>query len=251
MNFMASMRQYTGKQLLTFIRNGRYAHAGEEEAITMMMDQFKKSPDQMILDVGCGLGGTAHFIQQNGWGQVTGLDIENNSIQDAKKHYPHMNFLTADVHQISEIFKNTFDIICLFNAFYSFREQNKALSALAITAKPQANLAIFDYLDLCESYKNPLFCDGKDAMPFIPIRLDTIESMLFNAGWKLLDTLVINEQYKIWYTNLVMKLTSKKEEAIKQFGQAIYDQASDTYHKLLNAIIKKELGGVIIYATKL
>ena len=73
---MTSMRQYTGKHLVAFLRGKNYAHAGEEEAISIVLDEFPKKNDRVILDVGCGLGETANFIQKNGWRLVTGFDIE-------------------------------------------------------------------------------------------------------------------------------------------------------------------------------
>lgn len=59
------------KKFLSFIRNGDYAHAGEEEAIELAMSGIEKNPQRNILDVGCGLGGTANYLQtllsNNGW----------------------------------------------------------------------------------------------------------------------------------------------------------------------------------------
>ena len=87
---MISMRQYTGKNLVALLRGKNYAHAGEEEAISMVMNYFPKNKDQTILDVGCGLGETSAFIQNNGWGLVTGFDIEKESIDYAQKTYPEI-----------------------------------------------------------------------------------------------------------------------------------------------------------------
>ena len=60
---MLSLRKITGKKLLSFLRDGDFAHAGETEAINLLMGQFRKKRIQYILDVGCGLGGTAHYLQ--------------------------------------------------------------------------------------------------------------------------------------------------------------------------------------------
>ena len=47
--------------------------------------------------MGCGLGGTAKHIQDQGFGEVTGFDVEKKSIQYAMEHYPDVEFHTADV----------------------------------------------------------------------------------------------------------------------------------------------------------
>lgn len=244
------MRKYTGKHLGAFLRNQNYAHAGEEEAISMVMNKFDKKKEQTILDVGCGLGGTASFIQHAGWGQVTGFDIEAASIAYAKKNYPNVNFYISDATKIAEIFHNNFDILCAFNSLYAFRDQTKALAALNMAAKPNARLAIFDYLDLCENSKNSLYRNEANGLPFIPIKPSTIGEILKKAGWSLLEHVVINEKYEAWYSNLVSALVNNKEKVIKKFSINMYDSAHHRYTGILNAIIKKELGGVIVYAIK-
>ena len=49
-----------------------------------------------ILDVGCGQGGTANFVQENGWGRVVGFDIEEESIAYAKERYKAVQFWVGD-----------------------------------------------------------------------------------------------------------------------------------------------------------
>ena len=34
-----------------------------------------------ILDVGCGIGGTAHYVVGQGWGEVTGIDLDPANIE--------------------------------------------------------------------------------------------------------------------------------------------------------------------------
>ena len=57
------MISYTGKQLLALIRGDDYAHAGEAEAIELAFRSVPRRPDQLLLDVGCGLGGTAKYVE--------------------------------------------------------------------------------------------------------------------------------------------------------------------------------------------
>lgn len=241
---MESMREYNGKQILAFLRGKDYAHAGEEEAISLVMNRFDKKKEQTILDIGCGLGGTADFVQHNGWGQVTGFDIESASIDYAKKTYPNIDFRVSDVTKIAKLFHNHFDILYAFNSLYAFSDQIKALTSLNATAKSNAHLAIFDYLDI-DGYKNTA-----SLSPFVPIKLITIGEILKKSGWNLLETVVINEKYKEWYSNLVSEIADKKEYMIKNFGLNWYESAYCRYTNLLNAITKKKLGGVIVYAIK-
>ncbi len=67
------LRAYARKQLVSFLKKGNFAHAGEEgEAIDLAFANLPHSSKQGILDVGCGLGGTATYMQKHHLGQVTG-----------------------------------------------------------------------------------------------------------------------------------------------------------------------------------
>ena len=97
----------------------------------MVFAPLAKSSDRKILDVGCGLGGTAHYIQQQGWGTVVGFDIEQEAIDYARKHYPDIEFMISDVIDVHTGLNNRqFDVLCLFNVFYAFSDQSRALQAL-------------------------------------------------------------------------------------------------------------------------
>ena len=61
-NVILTMKLYTTRhtlalaQILSLVREGDYAHPGEEEAILLTLDPLKKDPNRVVLDVGCGLG---------------------------------------------------------------------------------------------------------------------------------------------------------------------------------------------------
>src|SRR5262249_50260458 len=82
------MNDYSGKEFLATVRAEDYAHAGEDEASELVFKDIPAKVDRMILDAGCGRGGTADYVQRHGWGEVVGIDIEEQSIERAKEKYP-------------------------------------------------------------------------------------------------------------------------------------------------------------------
>jgi trans-aconitate methyltransferase len=91
------MSSFSGKGLLSLIRESDYAHAEEEEAIEITLRNDPKRPDRLLLDGGCGRGGTAKDMQDRGWGTVVGLDAEPASIARPKQVYPEIEFHVCDI----------------------------------------------------------------------------------------------------------------------------------------------------------
>ncbi|MBW0004351.1 MAG: class I SAM-dependent methyltransferase [Hyphomicrobiales bacterium] len=144
---MFSMNSFEGMQVLSLVRGGDYAHAGEEEAIELAMRPMEKKSNQIIVDAGCGRGGTANYLQTMGWGKAVGFDIEPASIASARKNYPGVVFYVCDVCDVDRTIGVKADILCMFNAYYCFLDQARALSALRNVAKNGTQMVIFDHVN--------------------------------------------------------------------------------------------------------
>ncbi|MEM9242862.1 MAG: methyltransferase domain-containing protein [Pseudomonadota bacterium] len=246
-----NFRQYTGKKLLSLLRGGDYAHAGEEEAIDLCMRRFPKHTACELLDVGCGLGKTADYIQSHGYGEVTGVDIEKESIAYAQSHYAP-KFLTMDVADIKEKIEQKFDIITLFNSLYAFSNQEKALTDIYSITKTGGSIMIFEYTNLCEG-KNPFYQQedkSKGILPFYPLNLTPIKKSMENIGWQSIEIIDVSDKYQVWYINLLKKLLTAHQQVIAQFDTAYFTSAYLLYSKMLSEILRGTLGGAIIYASK-
>ncbi len=234
------MRHFKGKQILSVVREGDYAHVGEEEAIHLIMNRFSKDAKRLILDVGCGLGGTAKFIQEHGWGQVTGVDIEEESIAYARKTYPGINFVVGDAATIDDVLSNKFDLICIFGSFVLFADQLSALKALRKLAHAETQLMVFDYIDR-GGYVDPV-------PPFEQLHFPEFEEILKDSGWRLTSVENQDAEFEQWYMNLLNKIVAKENKIIKLFGKEAYDILYKRYSLLLQAMQDKKLGGGIVYA---
>ncbi len=238
---MIDANYYEIKKVLSFVRGDDFAHPGEKEAIDKVFELLPKNKDQLILDVGCGLGGTANYVVNQDWGSVIGFDIEENAVIHAKKNYPNIEFHLSDVINVSKAINAKFDLIYMFNVFYAFTDQLQALTELKKLSKEKTQLAIFDYVKLGE-YK-------KINVIRKPINLNTIESELNSTGWQLKKIINLDEEYQKWYYLFVMKIRSKKKQIIEFAGIDVYEFVLATYTQLLANIENKMLGGAIIYAS--
>jgi SAM-dependent methyltransferase len=67
------------------------------------------SPNQKVLEVGCGEG---HLLASLKPARGVGIDFSEDMICRAEKHYPELEFIHADAHDLSEL-QETFDFIIL------------------------------------------------------------------------------------------------------------------------------------------
>jgi len=238
------MNSFIGKKVLSIIRDGNYAHPGEEEAIELTFRNIPKNKNRLMLDVGCGRGGTAHYLHSNGWGNVVGIDIDSDSIQFARQQYPPLDFFACNIVDLSEKNERQFDIIYLFNSFYAFDDQHAALESLRRVAKASSTLIIFEYIDLGEYFKEPIMEEGLPFLPH-PIKSGDFENMLGKAGWFLSKMTDITLEYERWYTQFMEKVQLKQKEIIETGGQDAIDTVCELYGGLLESIQKGRLGGVI------
>ncbi len=178
-----SMNSYKGMSVLALVRDGDDAHAGEEEAIELAMKHIVKSPTNLIVDAGCGRGGTADYIQRNGWGTVVGFDIEPASIESARRTYSDQQFFVCDVGHVDQETDVQPDVICMFNVYYCLPDQPGALRSLRKISKPGTEMVIFDHVDRGGYHNTPLMDAGEPFLansPKLSTFPDTLEA---NAGW--------------------------------------------------------------------
>jgi ubiquinone/menaquinone biosynthesis C-methylase UbiE len=242
--------------LLAKIRNGDFAHAGDVEAIDIVLDKVlslisknTKEEKKVLLDIGCGLGGTAAYIKNKTSFDVHGIDVDADSIEHAKSHYRNISFSKCDVMAISDLFKkNSFDFIYMFNVFYAIREQRESMINLAKVAKPGALLAIFDYtsLNLLDSFTLKDF-SGKQMRPII---LNELYLWLNEAGWTVLETTDLTEKYRDWYKSFLSLLISNKDNLSETFTDEAYQSVLNVFTVLLDAIDRKVIGGAVVYAIR-
>lgn len=242
-----SMNSYLGQRILSLVRDGDYAHAGEEEAIELAMSSVQRDASNIILDAGCGRGGTADYLQRNGWGRVIGIDIEADSIRAARQSYPAVTFLECDVCDVHERQVERPDIICMFNAYYCFKDQANALRALWEISQPHTRMVMFDHVDRGGYQGTSLMDAGEPFLPN-PVRLAELNGVLENTGWRQTGVVEVHDAYIRWYASLVGRIERSRGRISEMAGEQGYDHVHGLYLGLLNAAREGKLGAAIITA---
>lgn len=144
---------------------------------------FKPKPTDRIMDLACGKGRHAIYLNQKGC-RVTGVDLSAESIQHASKfENERLNF---DVHDMRKVYqKNAFDY--LFNLFTSFgyfeneSENIDAIQSFADTLKPGGKLVI-DFMNAAKVIRN-----------LVPKEIKTVEAIDFHIARRVEDGFIVKD----------------------------------------------------------
>jgi len=241
------MNSITGKRILALARGGDYAHPGEEEAIELVMSRVAKRPGQVVLDVGCGCGGTAHYLAEHGWGEPVGVDVDPENITAACEAYPAHPFICADVGNLAAAWPGRADVVCLFTAFYAFPDQARALTQMREVAADGATLVIVDYTWPAFDERSVALM-AKRSGSWQPLRLERLPSTLASAGWRLDSIVDLTAEFSRWYEDLAGRIVSAESAIVAYAGRAWFEHASRWYRDLADHVREGVVGGAAAYA---
>ena len=112
-----------------------------------LIDKFADSRNKKILDLACGTGKHANLLHKKGF-EVTGIDISDDMIQEARNKYPEIGFEKGDMKTWAG--KDKFSAIVIF--FNSILYNNSKIDLLktlknCYSQLEENGLLIFDTVD--------------------------------------------------------------------------------------------------------
>jgi cyclopropane fatty-acyl-phospholipid synthase-like methyltransferase len=250
---MMSGKENNPRILLARLRAGDYAHPGETEAIDIFLTHLKTHafrPLLHVLDVGCGRGGTAHYLKSTlPAARVYGIDRDEKAIAHAQAKYLDIDFTICDLMEIGVLsYETPFDLIYFFSVFYALsrEQQQAALKKLAAHAQPGTILALCEYINVAQ---DPGFClKDFSGISMNPPALPDLRGWLTEAGWEVIDVVDLNAEYQRWYSDFLEKLEARKEALLAEFTEEAYGRVASTFQEILARIKSKQWAGNIVYA---
>ncbi|MEM7406375.1 MAG: methyltransferase domain-containing protein [Pseudomonadota bacterium] len=243
-----TMSSLVGKLVLALVRESDYAHAGEAEAIDLVFEHLPRGESLRVLDVGCGIGGTAQYVTGRGWGHVTGIDIDPDNVATAKARHPGISFICTDAATMGAALRAElvdpvpgFDVIYALNAFFLFARQARALTQMRTLARPGARLAIFDYVERVGRADG-----GADLRS--SLNDASMAPMLAASGWRLLRTDSYDAHYLRWYEELVQRITAKRDAVVAASSEGFFEYVLGRYSQTRDDVKAGRLGGATFYA---
>lgn len=248
---VSPMKVNSARLLLAKLRGGDYAHAGDKEAVDLVVQKVvQMSPEikkASCLDVGSGFGGSANDFYQMGFHSIWGIDIDTAAVAYAQEHYPQIDFICADAKEVKAHFHSDFfSFIYLLNVAYAIEDKQELFKNLSLVAKPGALLALFDYTS--QNSTLPVR-DLADKLMY-PMNLTKLKEDLSFSGWEMLETIDLSEQFKEWYRCLLHKLSKEQSKLELDFSKEDIARVNSTFKLLLKYLESGRLGGALIFARK-
>ena len=127
-------------------------HTGGIEATTALLDQLAIAPGMTVLDIGCGLGGTARHIVHRYGAKVIGVDLTEEFVETARALNARLHLDEAiDLHVGSALdlplTDASADLVCMFHVGMNIADKDALFAEVSRVLKPGSLFALFDVME--------------------------------------------------------------------------------------------------------
>ncbi len=142
--------QYTSRGILQYenIFGNEFISTGGLETTKVFVSMLDLKPGQHVLDVGCGIGGSAFYMAEKYGVEVLGVDLSSNMIQIARERSKcspaSITFEVVDITKV-EYPSELFDVIYSCDALLHIADKPVLFDKFLSWLKPGGVLLISDY----------------------------------------------------------------------------------------------------------
>lgn len=241
-----AMNNATGKRLLALIRDGDYAHPGEEAANELLFAGVRPAPRRRVLDAGGG-GGAASWVQSRGLGAVTGVELDPATARLARERHPDVTVVEGDLQRAIAALTGPFDLFYSMTAIYAAPDQASVFRELGGLASPGAELRLLEYAD-----PEGRFAEATSGSPtwgwWHPLVPRDLPEVLSSTGWTSVSVRDLHPELVHWYRDLCDRITGRRPVIEREFSCDWYDFVAREYAGILELVRARALGGVLVHA---
>jgi SAM-dependent methyltransferase len=243
------MTNATGKRVLALIRDGDYAHPGEESANELLFAGVRPDPSRRVLDAGCGGGGAAAWVQERRLGAVTGMEIDAATARLARERHPEIDVVEGDLQRAHEVLAGPFDLVYSMTALYAVPDQAAAFQQLGALAAPGAELRLLEYSDPAGRFAEA--AAGRPTLEWWrPLAPRALPQVLATGGWTSIAVRDLHPEFIRWYAELCARIAARRDAITTVFGDDWYDFVASEYAAILDLVRTGALGGVLVHARR-
>jgi 2-polyprenyl-3-methyl-5-hydroxy-6-metoxy-1,4-benzoquinol methylase len=159
-----------------------------------------------VLDIACGVGWGSYLLAKGGANKVTGIDLSEDALLNAKKYYnsSNVNYILGNSSKIP-VDSNSFDVIVSFETIEHVENPDTFIEELHRVSKKNTLLVLSTPNGYC--FKNSINGKPENPFHFQEYLKDDIENMFNKDKWQIIS-------YKGQYP---MKVESKDIKEYQRF----------------------------------
>ena len=116
------------------------------EQLDTMLEVLNLQPNQLVLDIGCGLGKIAEYIAEKTGASIIGIDFAQKVLEWAQRNTKaekgELVFQVGDLNKL-EFPKEKFDVVISIDTLYNAKNFNEVLKKMKEILKPKGQMGIF------------------------------------------------------------------------------------------------------------
>ncbi len=229
---------------------------GGTKAIDELFGEMDLS-NARVLDIGSGLGGLAFYLAKEYDCTVSGLEINEEMIQEAIKRTPDSLTSKVSFHHYSDFsklsFKSShFDIICSKGTLVHVNDKGTLFKELHRLLKDDGQFVLNDWLSSQKNGWGPRIkrmCELEDLTLYPTIKTD-YQSVLESSGFCVTATKDRSARYSEYNQELVDVLQRDKASFIQKHGEKAWQESIDGYKLISESQADGELLVVEFLAIK-
>jgi ubiquinone/menaquinone biosynthesis C-methylase UbiE len=102
-----------------------------QKRLLYMLEKLHFEKNLKILDCGCGKGQYVNFLYENGFKNLSGIDISDTAIDKIKKQYNSSNFIEGNICKLDKYYSNnSFDVVVCFDVLYHLTNDQDFIQTL-------------------------------------------------------------------------------------------------------------------------
>lgn len=131
----------------------------QETLIDKLAELIELQPKALVLDVGCGMGGTSIHLAEKYQASVTGISLSEAQVRIAQNAVPapirdQLHFKVEDAHVLRSFSDNTFDLLWSLESCEQFYDKEKFIAGAYRVLKPGGKLMIASWCSDKEFYED-------------------------------------------------------------------------------------------------
>jgi len=222
-------------------------------------DRFLKTipslqkPGSYVLDVGCGIGGSAFLMDKDYGATVRGVDLSKNMIHFAQVRKEEVGSENTSFH-IEDITKaeykdGEFDLIYTRDAILHIEDKITLYKEFLKWLKPGGELFVSDYANRGENH-TPEFEAYRAQRGYHLVSPEQYKNVIAEAGFVDIEVTDLKEYFLDVLRRERERTVAMKDAYIKEFSQKDYDDIVNGWESKIGRVEEGSQKWISIYARK-